>query len=53
MFLEGWLFDWKTGMDTITEIAAAGKLSKRKLSVKSELSFLEISLFGVPDLENR
>lgn len=41
----GWLFwvvDGITAMD-ITEIAAGGKLSKRKLSVKSDLRFLGIS----------
>lgn len=42
----GWLFwvaDGITAVDIITETAAAGKLSKRKLSVKSDLSFLRIS----------
>lgn len=43
MFLGGWLFwvaDGITAMDIITEIAAVGKWSKRKLSVKSDLRFL-------------
>lgn len=37
------MVDGITAMDIITEIAAAGKFSKRKLSVKSDLCFLGIS----------
>lgn len=42
----GWLFwvaDGITAVNIITDIAAAGKLSKRKLSVKSDLGFLGIT----------
>lgn len=55
VLLGGWLFwvvDGITAMDIITEIEAVGKLSKRKLSVISDLPFLGISWFGVTDLEN-